>query len=252
MATANSGAPLSSVPDDVLNRILVGVPLDDHCAATSACRAFRDVINGPRFLALRRKYGFAEYGVVVVDDTLNGVLKIRMAHQNGAKATISSFFHLVEGVSTTDGATRLFVCTWRSGPQILSLDASSRRWRHFATPPLNTCHRASSWTGSYLSSGPPGLTFGHHRVVVCWCTTPSATRGPRTQTVPFVVAPVTRTVWRTPAPTRAALSSSCATTRHSSEAPTAPGPRSRTESEKRTVVMLMQCPDPSSSARLAM
>ena len=173
MATANSGAPLSSVPDDVLNRILVGVPLDDHRAAASACRAFRDVINGPRFL-----HGGS-------------------AHSSHSRATMD---------------------------------------------------KASSLTGSYLSSGPPGLTFGHHRVVVCWCTTPSATRGPRTQTVPFVVAPVTRTVWRTPAPTRAALSSSCATTRHSSEAPTAPGPRSRTESEKRTVVMLMPCPDPSSSA----
>ena len=62
MATANNGAPLSALPDDVLQRILVGVPLDDHRVAAAACRAFHDVINGPRFPALRRKYGFAEYG----------------------------------------------------------------------------------------------------------------------------------------------------------------------------------------------
>ena len=93
MATANDGAPLSALPDDVLQRILVGVPLDDHRVAAAACRAFHDVINGPRFPALRRKYGFAEYGVVVVDDTGdrvdNRVVSIRMAQQIGAMATIS-------------------------------------------------------------------------------------------------------------------------------------------------------------------
>ena len=161
MATANS-TTFNSVPDDVLQRLLVGVPLGDHRAAASACRSFRDVINGPRFPALRRKYGFAEYGVVVVDDTLNGVLKIRMAHQNGAKATISSFFHLVEGVSTTDGATRLFVCTWRSGPQILSLDASSRRWRHVATLPRNYGTHSIEWhDGRLYFAGGRKLYSGH-------------------------------------------------------------------------------------------
>ena len=162
MAKANNSTPFNSVPDDVLQRLLVGVPLGDHRAAASACRSFRDVINGPRFPALRRKYGFAEYGVVVVDDTLNGVLKIRMAHQNGAKATISSFFHLVEGVSTTDGATRLFVCTWRSGPQILSLDASSRQWRHVATLPRNYGYHSIEWhDGRLYFAGGRKLYSGH-------------------------------------------------------------------------------------------
>ena len=56
---------LMSLPDDVLQRLLAGVPLDDHRAAASVCRAFRDVIDGPNFLALRRRYGFAERGIVL-------------------------------------------------------------------------------------------------------------------------------------------------------------------------------------------
>ena len=64
MATAH--APFRSLPDDVLQRLLVGLPLEDHRAAASVCKAFRDVINGPRFLALRKRYGFAEHSIVIV------------------------------------------------------------------------------------------------------------------------------------------------------------------------------------------
>ncbi len=150
MATANNGAPLLSVPDDVLQRILVGVPLDDHRAAASACRALRDVINGPRFPALRRKYGFAEQSVVIVYETRDGVVNIRMGHQDVAMDIFSRFAPWLRGVSTTDGATRLFVCTWRLNapdiaPDIWSVDASSRRWRHFATLPLNYSAHCMEW-----------------------------------------------------------------------------------------------------------
>ena len=150
MATANNGAPLSSVPDDVLQRILVGVPLDDHRAAASACRTFRDVINGSRFPALRRKYGFAEQSVVIVYETGDGVVNIRMGHQDVAMDIFSRFAPWLRGVSTTDGATRLFVCTWRLNapdiaPDIWSVDASSRRWRHFATLPLNYSAHCMEW-----------------------------------------------------------------------------------------------------------
>ena len=58
-----------NLPDDLLRRIIVGVPLDDHRATALVCRAFRDVINGPKFLALRQRYGFAERGVVVLGNT---------------------------------------------------------------------------------------------------------------------------------------------------------------------------------------
>ena len=55
-----------NLPNDLLRRILVGVPLEDHRATASVCRGFRDVINGPKFLALRQTYGFAERGVVLL------------------------------------------------------------------------------------------------------------------------------------------------------------------------------------------
>ena len=54
------------LPDDVLQRVLVGLPLEDHRAAASVCTSFRDVITGPRFLALRKQYGFAEHSIVIV------------------------------------------------------------------------------------------------------------------------------------------------------------------------------------------
>ena len=46
MATASS---FTALPDDVLQRVLLGVALDDHDATAAACRAFRAVIRGPRF-----------------------------------------------------------------------------------------------------------------------------------------------------------------------------------------------------------
>ena len=35
----------------------MGLPLEDHRAAASVCTSFRDVITGPRFLALRKRCG---------------------------------------------------------------------------------------------------------------------------------------------------------------------------------------------------
>ena len=74
---------LSQVPVDVLQRLLAGVPLADHRAAASVCKSFRDVIRGPRFLALRRRYGFAEYGLVVVGGSSSAPwpLEVRMASE---------------------------------------------------------------------------------------------------------------------------------------------------------------------------
>ena len=66
MATAIS-SPFATLPDDLQQRVLAGIPLDDQQATAAACKAFRAVIHGPKFLALRRRYGFAEGGVVVVE-----------------------------------------------------------------------------------------------------------------------------------------------------------------------------------------
>ena len=64
-----ASSSFTALPDDVLQRVLVGVLLDDHPATAAACRAFRDVIRGPRFHRLRREYGFAERGIILVGST---------------------------------------------------------------------------------------------------------------------------------------------------------------------------------------
>ena len=138
------------LPDDVLQRVLVGLPLEVHRAAASVCKSFRRVIAGPRFLAERRRYGFAERGVVTVCNGSVGddVLQIKMAHKSDVMATIP-VDRLSYYSTTTDGGARLFVCTRGVGSdlrppaageggipgQVLALDPSSRRWRRFATLP---------------------------------------------------------------------------------------------------------------------
>ena len=47
---------LQTLPDDIQQRVLAGVPLDDQQATAAACKAFRAVIRDPRFLALRKRY----------------------------------------------------------------------------------------------------------------------------------------------------------------------------------------------------
>ena len=91
------------LPDDVLQRVLVGLPLEDHRAAASVCESFRRVITGPRFLAERRRSGFAERGIVSGIIT-QGDLTICMAH-SGEAARISGNFGHITG-STTDGRTK--------------------------------------------------------------------------------------------------------------------------------------------------
>ena len=98
------------LPDDVLQRVLVGLPLEAHRAAASVCKSFRRVIAGPRFLAERRRCGFAERDIVILTrtDGLGVSLTICMAH-SGEMARISGNFGL--NGSTTDGGSRLFVST---------------------------------------------------------------------------------------------------------------------------------------------
>ena len=136
---------LLALPDDVLQRVLVGVPRDDHDVAALVCKRTRGIITGPRFLAARRLYGFAEYCVVTVSNG-DGVLQIKTAHKGDIMATIPTD-RLSYYSTTTDGGARLFVCTKGRSPlpsaegeggipgQILALDPSSRRWRRFATLP---------------------------------------------------------------------------------------------------------------------
>ena len=132
-------SPLLALPDDVLQRVLVGVPLDDHCTTALVCQAFRGVITGSRFPALRQKYGFAERAIVLVGsvDASSSGIRIRIVNKSGVVASLSGPLHVDRFSSTTDGA-RLFFTTLRHGRGcgvVLVVDCSSRRWRQFTTLP---------------------------------------------------------------------------------------------------------------------
>ena len=165
---------LMSLPDDLLQRLLVGVPLEDHRAAASACVAFRDVINGPKFLALRRRYGFAERGVVIVGESMFSwvdVVEIRIAgrglrgqsdpthpylrdtREDASKSGVmANIRHVSFNGSTTDGGSRLFVSTTGPGApnQIVAVDVPSRRWKRLASMPLNQIWHCLQWHDGLL------------------------------------------------------------------------------------------------------
>ena len=141
---------LLALPDDVLQRVLVGVPRDDHDVAALIRKRTRGIITGPRFLALRQRYGFAEYGIVTIAFRLSfgpSVLQIKMAHKREVMATLPAGLLSLCG-STTDGGARLFVTT-RPG-QILAVDASSRRWKRFATLPRARDMHCAEWHAGLL------------------------------------------------------------------------------------------------------
>ena len=159
MTTPDAGtSPLQALPDDVLRRLLAGVPRLDHGATAAACQAFRAVIKGPQFLALRRRYGFAESGIVLTGGLITTALKIRTARASGirvgniAGVKIASPDVLHSG-STTDG-TRLFVCvTQDSFPcqtYVYAVDVSSRKVSFVATIPMNRRLHSIEWHGGCL------------------------------------------------------------------------------------------------------
>ena len=159
MATDSS---FTALPDDVLQRVLLGVALDDHDATAAACRAFCAVIRGPRFLRLRREYGFAERGVILVGcrqmygphGPFLGPIEIHVAGKHGAVATLSEGLRVTTMYPATTGGARLFVSTTRhiGGPphEILAVDASARRWSRFATLPLGQRLHCLEWHNGLL------------------------------------------------------------------------------------------------------
>ena len=147
----------TALPDDVLQRVLVGVLLDDHPATAAACQAFRAVIRGPRFLRLRREYGFAERRIILVahsDD--EGPLEIRLPGKPWIVAASIPELRIDFSDTTTDGGARLFVSTTRQStpgqyaPEILAVDGSTRRWSRLATLPLNQILHCLEWHGGLL------------------------------------------------------------------------------------------------------
>ena len=161
-------SPFQALPDDLLQRVLAGVPLDDQQATAAVCEDFRAVIRGPGFLKLRQVHGFAERGIVVVGAphrreytwessaafaAAQTPLRICVAHKRrektGVLADFSGHFEVDPRASTTDGGARLFVST--TGPnQILAINASSRRWRRLTKTPLGQEAHCMEWCGGRL------------------------------------------------------------------------------------------------------
>ena len=162
--TPPSGSPLQALPDDVLRRLLAGVPFLDHGATAAACRAFRAVINGPQFLALRRRFGFVEHEIVIVGGSafVGEELKIRTAHTSGVRLSINdgegclkiSSRGVLYSDSTTDGGTRLFVCVekvgWESQMYVYAVDVSSGNVSRLTTIPMKRSLHSFEWHGGCL------------------------------------------------------------------------------------------------------
>lgn len=150
--TDTSGSFFTALPDDLLQRVLVGVPVDDHRVAASVCQAFRGVITGSRFPVLRKKYGFAERGVVSVRIGRQNVLDVVIEHKSEIVGTISGG-RLSDSVGATDGG-RLFVSRPNDGEyigEVLAVDVSSRRWRRFVTLPNSIPYEhCIHWHGGLL------------------------------------------------------------------------------------------------------
>jgi hypothetical protein len=170
MATNSS---FTALPDDVLQRVLLGVPRDDHDATAAACRAFRAVIHGPRFVRLRQEYGFAERRITLVGcrhmygphGPFLGPIEIHVAGKHGAVAVIPEGLSGINpGASTTDGGARLFLATARSPEPnlVLAVDGSTRRWSRFATLPVNQHLQCLAWHGGllYVAGGLGGPSAG--------------------------------------------------------------------------------------------
>ena len=160
-------SPLLALPDDVLQRVLVGVPLDDHCTTALVCRTFRAVVTSPQFHAVRRRSGFAERGIVVVGsaDSLSGS-RIRIVNKSGVEVRILGPLQVDRFASTTDG-TRLFfttLCYGKGCDVVLAVDASSRRWRQFTTlprPDTEQRFHCVEWHNGclYVAGGWSGASF---------------------------------------------------------------------------------------------
>ena len=152
---ARNSSPFQDLPHDVLQRVLAGILRDDQQATAACCKAFRGVIRGPRYQALRQVHGFAQRGIVVVASP-TGVthkpLRIQVAHKRGALASFSGNWEVdprASTGSTTDGGTRLFVSS-QNPHQILAIDVYSRRWRRLTTPPLGQGAYCMEWCGGRL------------------------------------------------------------------------------------------------------
>ena len=152
MITNNTPSLLLALPEDVQRRLLAGCRYEDLPSIRSVCRAFRDVVNSPRFKAARRSHGFVERGVVLVGTRRDYAVDIRSAQTRAVKVSIAGL--QLNGDTTTDGRRLFFICrNVPSGPNqrlIYALDAISGQCSRFASLPPNRALSCMEWHAGRL------------------------------------------------------------------------------------------------------
>ena len=151
MTTNNAPSPLLALPEDLQRRLLAGCRYQDLFSLAAVCRAVRDVVNDPKFTAVRQAHGFVERGVVLVGSRRDNAVDIRSAQTRAVKVSITGL--QLNGDTTTDGRRLFFVCRNLSDPNqrsIYALDAISGQWSRFAPLPHNRALGCMEWHAGRL------------------------------------------------------------------------------------------------------
>ena len=164
MTTNNAPSPLLALPEDLQRRLLAGCRYQDLFSLAAVCRALRDVVNDPKFTAVRQAHGFVERGVVLVGSRRDYAVDIRSAQTRAVKVSITGL--QLNGDTTTDGRRLFFVCRNMLSDQnqrsIYALDAISGHWSLFAAdlPDNRSLHCMEWYAGRlYVAGGYTGISM---------------------------------------------------------------------------------------------
>ena len=172
MITNNTPSLLLALPEDVQRRLLAGCRYEDLFSLAAACRAYRDVVNSPRFTRARRSHGFVEREVVLLGTRRHNAVDIRSAQTRAVKLSITGELELNVGGTTTDGRRVFVTCknsrhSWKK-TCVYALDAMSRQWTRFAyLHPDRALHCMEWYAGRLYVAG--GFTGNNGRTLFFLC-----------------------------------------------------------------------------------
>ena len=181
MTTNNTPSLLRALPDDVQLRLLAGCRYEDLFSLAAACRAYRDVVNSPRFTRARRSHGFVEREVVLLGTRRHNAVDIRSAQTRAVKLSITGELELNVGGTTTDGRRVFVTCknsrhSWKK-TCVYALDAMSRQWTRFAyLHPDRALHCMEWYAGRLYVAGGVQNNNSHDDVICSFCVYNEATR----------------------------------------------------------------------------
>ena len=154
MTTNNAPSLLLALPQDVQRRLLAGCRYEDLFSIASVCRAFRDVVNDPKFTKVRLSHGFVERGVVLLGTRRYNAVDIRSAQTRSVKVSITAeSCSWIAATRPRTGAAYFVGCngTWAPHQTIIyALDVISRQWSRFARLPDNRGLHCMEWYAGRL------------------------------------------------------------------------------------------------------